>query len=308
MSKESHNTSKPKTSLSAKLACAATAGIIGTTIIYPLDIIKTRLQNQSKASASTVQYKGGVDCFKTIVRTEGWRGLYRGLLPNLIGITPEKAIKLAVNDYAREHLANWYNERNHTNYDADNIPIPLGMIAGATAGFCQVIATNPMEITKIQLQLASLNTPPGQPKPSLGTVVKDLGLKGMYRGTRATLLRDVPFSFIFFPLHAYFKMLLADQNGNVTFPKVFASGIVSGIIGAGSVTPMDVIKTRLQVKPKPGAPVYTGIMQCFRYIVQNEGPKALFKGIIPRCMIISPLFGITLLIYEFQQRYLAGLG
>lgn len=52
-------------------------------------MIKTRLQ------ASKGVYSGPIDCFKTIVRTEGGvRALYRGLVPNLIGVTPEKAIKL----------------------------------------------------------------------------------------------------------------------------------------------------------------------------------------------------------------------
>jgi len=101
-------------------------------------------------------------------------GLYRGLGSNLVGIVPEKAIKLAVNDYAREWLGNG---------DGEGLGSGLGMVAGATAGFCQVVATNPMEIVKIRMQLGG----------SLSTIFKDLGLRGMYKGTAATLCRDVPF-------------------------------------------------------------------------------------------------------------------
>ncbi|ORX90212.1 mitochondrial carrier [Basidiobolus meristosporus CBS 931.73] len=281
-----------------KLVNGAIAGVVGTLIIYPLDMVKTRLQSQKADAFGKLRYQGGVHCFKTIVQAEGARGLYRGLVPNLIGITPEKAIKLAVNDYAREYLA----KQSHT--DPDHLPIHLGMMAGATAGFCQVIATNPMEIVKIQMQVAGADLKPGQPRPTALQVVQRLGLRGVYKGTPATLLRDVPFSVLFFPSHAYLKSVCADTNGNVSFQAVFASGIVAGVFASGAVTPADVIKTRLQMAPKPGEPVFRGFAHCFKEIVRNEGPSALFKGIVPRCMIVSPLFGFALLTYEAQQRYL----
>ena len=62
----------------------------------------------------------------------------RGILANIIGVTPEKAIKLAVNDYVREATA-----------DEDG----AAATSSVGAGFCQVIATNPMEITKIRMQV-----------------------------------------------------------------------------------------------------------------------------------------------------------
>lgn len=55
-------------------------------------MVKTRLQNQR--GTSSVQYKNGFDVVRTIVRSEGGKGLYRGLVPNLVGVTPEKAIKV----------------------------------------------------------------------------------------------------------------------------------------------------------------------------------------------------------------------
>ncbi|KAL7749437.1 hypothetical protein RI367_004991 [Sorochytrium milnesiophthora] len=294
-----HHHAGHSTSLPAKLLCGSIAGIIGTLCVYPLDIVKTRLQNQSSAASAT-RYRGVIHCFRSIVAAEGLRGLYRGLVPNLVGITPEKAIKLAVNDYTREFLALRLGLAS-----PDALPIAYGMLAGATAGTCQVIATCPMEITKIQMQLASINLPAGAPRPTLTQIVRQLGLRGMYKGTAATLARDVPFSILFFPSHAYFKSLCANPDGGVDFQYVFGSGILAGWLAAAAVTPMDVIKTRLQAAPKPGQPVYSGILQCGRDIAHREGVRALFKGTLPRCMIVSPLFGITLFIYELQQRYFA---
>ena len=65
-------------------------------------MVKTRLQNQSKASAAGLRYSGPIDCFRKIVAAEGVGGLYQGLKPNLLGVAPEKSIKLAFNDMFRE--------------------------------------------------------------------------------------------------------------------------------------------------------------------------------------------------------------
>ena len=308
-----------KTSLTTKLG--AIAGVTGTSIIYPLDMVKTRLQTQT---AGQQLYKGGVDCFRSIVRTEGVRGLYKGLPANLIGIIPEKAIKLAVNDYAREHLAQVHHRRqvkalqskglqsevdklNARGPDADALPIPWGMLAGSIAGFTQVVATNPMEVTKIQMQLLSIQ---GQANKSTMQVVKELGLRGLYRGTPATLMRDVPFSFIFFPTSSYLKQLAAERSrrnggdGKVPFSVVFWSGIFAGVVAAAAVTPADVVKTRLQARRTDGI-VYRGIRHAATEIYRKEGAKAFMKGAPQRVMIIAPLFGITLLVYEVQSRYFA---
>ncbi|KAG0318815.1 hypothetical protein BGZ99_005437, partial [Dissophora globulifera] len=277
----------------------AIAGITGVLIVYPLDMVKTRLQNQKPDSMGKLQYRGGLDCFRQLVAKEGVRGLYRGIGPNLVGITPEKAIKLAVNDFAREYWA------ERTKVTEDKLAIQYGMLSGATAGLCQVIATNPMEIVKIQMQVAgSQPLQPGEQRPTAMGIVRKLGLRGLYRGTPATLLRDVPFSIIFFPLNSYLKLQGADKDGKAPFSVVLGAGLAAGVVGASAVTPADVIKTRLQVAAKPGEPVFRGIADCFQHIVRNEGVTALFKGVVPRSLIVAPMFAIALFVYELQQRYL----
>jgi hypothetical protein len=169
-----------------------------------------------------------------------------GLLANLVGVAPEKAIKLAANDLFRGLLANWSSKAQG---NPDNLPTGLGMIAGAMAGTSQVIATNPMETVKIRMQMAAISIPAKtsvatvQSVPSTMSVVKELGVKGLYRGSVATLSRDVPFSMIFFQLFASFKKHFADKQGisesNLDFKYIFASGISAVAIGAYLVTPMD---------------------------------------------------------------------
>ncbi|KAJ1964773.1 mitochondrial aspartate-glutamate transporter agc1 [Dipsacomyces acuminosporus] len=294
----------PAVRLLAKLGNGAVAGITGVSIIYPLDMVKTRLQNQKPNAQGKLPYSGGVDCFRSIVRNEGVRGLYRGLVPNLAGITPEKAIKLAVNDMMRGYLA----KRSGTT--PEKLSVMDGAVAGATAGLCQVIATNPMEIVKIQMQVAATNTASASAASQVTAmgIVKQLGIRGLYKGTAATLLRDVPFSFLFFPAQALFSQkihmhLHGECDGKPSTLCVLAGSTLAGILAAGSVTPADVVKTRLQSSSQPSPP-YRGLIDCASRVMKNEGPRAFFKGTVPRCLTMAPLFGIALMMYDLQQKIL----
>lgn len=100
---------------------------VGATAVYPIDLVKTRMQNQRTGSyVGEVAYRNSIDCFKKVVRHEGVIGLYRGLVPQLIGVAPEKAIKLTVNDLVRDKLT------------PPNGGLPL--YAEALAGACVSIA------------------------------------------------------------------------------------------------------------------------------------------------------------------------
>lgn len=153
--------------------------------------------------------------------------LYKGLAPNLIGIIPEKAIKLGMNDFLRDL---WADEDG-------TVSMQTGMAAGAAAGLCQCIATNPMEIVKIRMQLAALNGVKTTPM----NIVRDLGLGGLYTGAAATLARDIPFSIVFFATYGELKDKWAtDENGVTDFGKVLASGMGAGAFAAFLSTPIDV--------------------------------------------------------------------
>jgi len=246
-------------------------------------MVKTRLQNQSAASAAGLRYAGPIDCFKKIVTAEGYAGLYQGLRPNLIGVAPEKGIKLSFNEAFRERFTAGNGD--------GRIRLWQEIVSGGAAGFFQVAATNPMEIIKLRMQLAGESGL----KKTLGETVGELGMRGVYKGTFATWLRDVPFSFIFFPLFANLKRAF---NGEESLGGLIAAGAISGSLAAGSVTPCDVIKTRLQVKGSK----YTSIPHAATTILREEGWKAFFKGIVPRMSVQAPLFGITMLCFDLLKR------
>ncbi|XP_048517055.1 calcium-binding mitochondrial carrier protein Aralar1 isoform X3 [Dendroctonus ponderosae] len=269
------------------------AGAVGATAVYPIDLVKTRMQNQRTGSfIGELMYKNSFDCFKKVIRHEGIFGLYRGLVPQLLGVAPEKAIKLTVNDLVRDKLT----DKN------GNISLYGEILSGACAGGSQVIFTNPLEIVKIRLQVAGEIA--GGAKVRAWNVVKELGLFGLYKGARACLLRDVPFSAIYFPAYAHTKASFADESGYNHPLTLLVAGAIAGIPAASLVTPADVIKTRLQVVARAGQTTYSGVLDATRKIYAEEGFRAFWKGSIARVFRSSPQFGVTLLTYELLQRTL----
>lgn len=88
-----------------RFALGSIAGAAGATVVYPIDLVKTRMQNQRSGSiVGELMYRNSLDCAKKVIRHEGFFGLYRGLLPQLVGVCPEKAIKLTMNDLVRDKL------------------------------------------------------------------------------------------------------------------------------------------------------------------------------------------------------------
>ncbi|KAJ1655042.1 mitochondrial aspartate-glutamate transporter agc1 [Dispira simplex] len=276
----------------------AVAGAVGATAVYPIDLVKTRMQNQRSAVVGEVLYKNSIDCFRKVIRNEGPIGLYRGLAPQLVGVAPEKAIKLTMNDLVRR-LA----QDPHTG----DIALWAEVLAGCTAGGSQVIFTNPLEIVKIRLQvqgelLKSVNVVPRQ---SAISIVRQLGLVGLYKGAGACLLRDIPFSAIYFPVYAHLKKDVFGEAPGVklSIGQLLLAGAIAGMPAAYLTTPADVIKTRLQVEVRKGQTAYHGIIDSTRKIYAEEGFRAFFKGGLARVFRSSPQFGTTLMVYEILQTY-----
>jgi len=293
-------------SLLPKIVNGGIAGVIGVSCVFPLDLVKTRLQNQKLGPNGEKMYTGMRDCFMKTYRAEGYFGMYRGSAVNILLITPEKAIKLAANDFFRHKL---------TRPDG-TLPVTREMLAGGSAGLCQIVVTTPMELLKIQLQdagrvhaqlKAAGQSTAHLPKISALSVTKELlatkGIFGLYRGTKATMLRDVSFSVVYFPLFANLNSLgprKSPDSQEAVFWWSFVSGCAAGSFSAAAVNPADVVKTRLQLLNKGvGDESYNGVFDAFRKILKNEGPSAFFKGAMCRMIVIAPLFGIAQMVYYF---------
>ena len=111
-------------------ALGSIAGAFGAFMVYPIDLVKTRMQNQRGQRVGERLYANSLDCARKVIKNEGPRGLYSGVLPQLVGVAPEKAIKLTVNDLVRGKFTEPTNGK---------IWWPHEILAGGAAGGCQVV-------------------------------------------------------------------------------------------------------------------------------------------------------------------------
>uniref|UniRef100_A0A2I3TX21 Mitochondrial glutamate carrier 1 n=1 Tax=Pan troglodytes TaxID=9598 RepID=A0A2I3TX21_PANTR len=292
-------------SLPAKLINGGIAGLIGVTCVFPIDLAKTRLQNQQNGQRV---YTSMSDCLIKTVRSEGYFGMYRGAAVNLTLVTPEKAIKLAANDFFRHQLSK----------DGQKLTLLKEMLAGCGAGTCQVIVTTPMEMLKIQLQDAGRIAAqrkilaaqgqlsaqggaqpsveaPAAPRPTATQLTRDLlrsrGIAGLYKGLGATLLRDVPFSVVYFPLFANLNQLgrPASEEKSPFYVSFLAGCVCMGWRPAGDGAGLNPCHFSEASTRTPTLGSWT--------ILRHEGPLAFLKGAYCRALVIAPLFGIAQVVY-----------
>ncbi|MBN3289524.1 GHC1 protein, partial [Polypterus senegalus] len=206
-----------------------------------------------------------------------------GAAVNLTLVTPEKAIKLAANDFFRHMLSK----------DGQKLTLLKEMLAGCGAGTCQVIVTTPMEMLKIQLQdagriaaqkklmsevinssstgmTASEAQGPQSAIQISRQLLKEKGIAGLYKGLGATLLRDVPFSIVYFPLFANLNKLgQKDPDTKAPFYVSFLAGCAAGSTAAVAVNPCDGIVIIMPV-----------------LLVDTLGIQRPFEG---ECMVAKPI-------------------
>ena len=123
--------------------------------------------------------------------------------------------------------------------DPETGRIKLGweFVAGGTAGGCQVVFTNPLEIVKIRLQMQgeAAKAAPDQIQKGAVHIIRQLGIVGLYRGATACLMRDIPFSAIYFPVYSHFKtdVFHQDYNGKqLSFLETLASAAIAYVLSS----------------------------------------------------------------------------
>lgn len=273
--------------LHQKMAIGAFSGVIGTCCIFPVDLIKTRLQLAAPGTATV----------RTVVRQavkhQGVRGLYTGLSPCLVGVMPEKALKLGVNDYLRDIFCG---------YDRSQETLANQVVAGALTGIIQAAATNPLEMVKIQqIQAAEQAIGSSCPAPGPMSTLRVLGLRGLYKGSSLTISRDIPYNIVFFTTYIGVKRGLTDQDAHISRRAILLSGVAAGMAAAFVSTPVDVVKTRIQAS---GSSYTDGTMAACRRIFAEEGARAFFTGAVARMAVQGPLYGIALLTFEVFSGFL----
>ena len=175
------------------------------------------------------------------------------------------------------------------------------LVAGGLAGGISRSFTAPLDRIKVMLQVHGTKANIGIAS-GLRKMVAEGGVKSLWRGNGANIIKIAPESAMKFAAYEHIKRMFTGESGEISFPARFAAGSSAGAIAQTTIYPLEVIKTRLAVS---NTGQYRGIVDCGIKVVRQHGLKALFRGYLPNLIGIIPYAGIDMTIYEtMKQMYI----
>ncbi|KAI2628566.1 mitochondrial carrier [Hypoxylon sp. NC1633] len=260
--------------------------------MYPLDVVKTRVQLQTGKATGADAYTGMLDCFQKIVRNEGFSRLYRGITAPILMEAPKRAIKFAAND----EWGKFYRKA----FGAEKMNQSLSVLTGASAGATESFVVVPFELVKIRLQdKASAGKYTGM-IDVVAKTIKNEGILALYNGLESTMWRHVLWNAGYFGCIFQVKELLPKaDNKRSEIVNGLISGSVGGTVGTMLNTPMDVVKSRIQNSPKIAGQTrkYNWAWASCVTVMREEGFSALYKGFLPKVLRLGPGGGILLVVF-----------
>ncbi|KAL2068884.1 hypothetical protein VTL71DRAFT_15222 [Oculimacula yallundae] len=280
----------PQPAFTTALLAGALAGTTVDLSLYPLDTLKTRLQSSSGFLASG-----------------GFTGIYRGVGSAIVGSAPGAALFFCTYEYTKSFLSARRHAKTAIDGGAEEWTAPIEHMIAASLGEVAACAVRvPTEVIKQRTQA-------GQYPSSLGTIKAILsqrsaiGLGGvwmeLYRGWSVTIMREVPFTVIQFPLWESMKEYRRRKSGKESI-SAWESGLfgsAAGAVAAATTTPLDVLKTRMMLAKEK-----TAVVPLLKQILRDSGPRAFFAGIGPRILWISAGGAIFLGSYQWAYNSLSG--
>uniref|UniRef100_A0A8C9XLD2 Mitochondrial S-adenosylmethionine carrier protein n=1 Tax=Sander lucioperca TaxID=283035 RepID=A0A8C9XLD2_SANLU len=256
------------------LQAGGSAGMCVDLTLFPLDTIKTRLQSQQGF------YKAG-----------GFRGIYAGVPSAAVGSFPNAAAFFVTYECTKSLLG------AGEVLAAPHVAPVTHMLAASLGEIVACLIRVPTEVVKQRTQASPSSTT----YQMLLATLREEGVRGLYRGYRSTVLREIPFSLVQFPLWEYLK-----SRERACYVCTLLNVCVSfvGAVAAFVTTPLDVAKTRIMLA-KAGSTTANGNIPLVLYDVwKSRGLSGLFAGSIPRITFISVGGFIFLGAYEKVRRSL----
>eukprot|EP00128_Syssomonas_multiformis_P007812 Colp12_sorted_trinity150504_noHs@410 len=279
-------------------------GTVGAVLTCPLEVVKTRLQSHQYR----IQNMTTMQLCRQMYRYEGFRSFWKGVLPNLVGAAPSRAIYFYTYTKCKEVYPKLVGQ------DTSSASTPIHIASAASAGIATATATNPIWMVKTRLQLdASVTAGSGllesRSLNTVRTIYRTEGFGGFYRGLVASYfgIFETSIQFVVYEkLKAQLKQYRArhpltsdpEKKHAREFLELTAVAAVSKLIASTSTYPHEVVRTRLREDPVNGAAPYRGFMNCLTRIAKEEGVRALYGGMGPHLLRVVPNAAIMFTVYE----------
>jgi len=268
---------------------------------HPLDTVKVRLQTQP-TNVTPLKYQGTLHAFQTIMKEEGTMAIYKGVQSPLIGMALMNSVLFLSYGQAKAFLQT----------GNEPLTIPQYFLCGAFVGLSVSFVEGPVDLFKSQLQSQGVG---GAKVRYTGfidcakQIASNYGIRGVYQGLQATLIRDIPANSLYFGVYELARRGLLSKGQKVEdLPawKVLLAGGLGGMAFWAFTYPTDVVKSSIQTDSIVRSErKYKNYVDAVRKIYAADGVRGFFKGFTP-CMIRSfPANAVCFLAYE-QARKIIG--
>lgn len=238
------------------LVAGAFAGTTVDVVLFPLDTLKTRLQSE-----------------QGFVRSGGFSKIYSGIASAALGSAPTSALFFCTYEGVKQFMG-------------PVMPSLMTPMVHSIAAACGEVAACtvrvPVEVVKQRTQ-ANHETSSWK---TFRNVMNVEGFRGFYRGYLTTVAREIPFSFIQFPLWEFLKRMFANPDSLLTW-QAAVCGAISGGIAGGLTTPLDVAKTRIILAERTSHLAAGSLYAALKIVWHEKGLPGLFSGVTPRVVSLS---------------------
>ncbi|CAG9862586.1 unnamed protein product [Phyllotreta striolata] len=286
--------------------CAVLAACHAESYTYPLDLIKTRLQVQGShedetgAGAKKNFFKTAIE----IVKHEGLWALWKGIGAVWFRHLIYAGLRVVIYDQMRILFHKWNGDEDFEEYT----PMWQMLVCGITCGFVGQLIANPADLIKVQLQMEGKRKLMGLPPRVSGfcdaarKIYAEGGVLGFWRGWIPSCQRAILVAIGDVTTYDAVKTLFK-QHANISdrFFLHFIASFIAGFVTTVLSCPADVVKTRYMNQPvdEHGKNlIYTGVCDCYRRIIREEGFLALYKGFWPIWMRMAPWAVINWVTYD----------
>lgn len=289
----------------------ALAGFLAGVSVCPLDVAKTRLQAQGvhdNPAGVSPKYSGISGTLSTIVREEGVRGLYRGIVPIVMGYFPTWMIYFSVYERAKTLYPQLLSS-----YGVENEFLTHSMSA-FTAGGVSTMFTNPIWVVKTRLMLQTGNGRSTYNNETYYKGTRDAFTK-MYRteGLKVFASGLVPSLFglfhvaIHFPVYEELKKVFrCDEDTGNRLARLIAASALSKMCASTLTYPHEILRTRMQIRSINKEQSTHSLLRTIGNIYKKEGPMGFYSGFTTNLARTVPASAVTLVSFEYISRYLSG--
>ncbi|KAI8897357.1 mitochondrial carrier domain-containing protein [Globomyces pollinis-pini] len=272
-----------------------TAGMVATTCIQPIDMVKVSIQ---------LHGKGGVTnpfiVAKDLIAKDGVFSLYRGLSAGL----------LRQATYTTARMGIFRTISNKLKAEDGSLTFAKRAVAGLIAGGLGSVVGTPCDLALVRMQ-ADLSLPPNERAnyknvvDALYRIAKADGISGLWAGCVPTVARAMALNVGMLATYDQAKDTLEAKFGKNGVTS-FTSSAIAGFFASAASLPFDFVKTRIQ-KMTPdanGKLPYRGSIDCALKVLRTEGPMAFYKGFWTFYVRIAPHAMITLLVADtLRQKF-----